>query len=290
MYVTRFAPSPTGPLHLGHVYSAAIGYRRAQALGGSFLLRIEDIDRVRSRKDWEDRIYDDLSWIGLRWNSPVLRQSERLGHYQAALDHMTDLGLLYPCKCARADIRAALSAPQEDVPIHGPDGLIYPGTCRHRSMSDATPQDALRLNIGAAFEYLARFKPLQNISFTETGPIYEGHHIYDSAHFQNTIGDVVLARRDMGTSYHLSVVVDDAAQGITEVVRGADLWEATPLHRFLQSLLNLPEPKWHHHALIRNETGKRLAKRDDARAISTYREAGESPADVLRRVGLDRPC
>jgi glutamyl-Q tRNA(Asp) synthetase len=287
MYITRFAPSPTGPLHLGHVYSAAIGYRRALLSGGRFLLRIEDIDSARSSKDWENQIYDDLSWIGLSWEVPVLLQSDRQRHYKTALEHLATLGLLYPCRCARADIRAALSAPQEGTPFHGPDGLIYPGTCRHRPMSDATPNDALRLNMHAALTYLARNKPLQSLSIIETGPIYDGHHSYDATHFQDAIGDVVMARRDMGTSYHLSVVIDDAAQEITEVVRGADLWEATPLHRLMQCLLNLPELKWHHHTLMRDENGKRLAKRDDARAISTYRKAGESPKEVLRRVGLD---
>lgn len=289
MSITRFAPSPTGPLHLGHVYSAVIGYRRARASGGRFLLRIEDIDHARIRKHWENRIYDDLSWIGLTWEHPVLRQSEHLADYTAALGKLVALGLLYPCRCGRADIRAALSAPQEGVLVHGPDGVIYPGTCRHRPMSEATPQDALRLNIVAALAYLERSKPLQNVSFTELGPIYDGYHIYDGAHFEQAIGDVVLARKDMGTSYHLSVVVDDAAQGVTEIVRGADLWEATPLHRLLQLLLGLPKPHWYHHALIRDERGKRLAKRDDARAITTYREAGETPGDILRRVGLDGP-
>lgn len=287
MYVTRFAPSPTGPLHLGHVYSAAIGFKRAKAKGGRFLLRIEDIDRSRCRKDWEDRIYDELSWIGLHWDQPVLRQSERLPQYQRALDQLSDLGLLYPCGCSRADIKAALSAPQEGTPIQGPDGLIYPGTCRDRAMSDASEADAIRLNMPAALAYLKTTNGLKTISFTETGPIYDGRHVYDVPHFTNAIGDVVLARRDMGTSYHLSVVLDDAAQGITEVVRGADLWEATPLHRLLQLLLDLPEPQWHHHTLIRDAAGKRLAKRDDARAVSTYRDAGETPADVLSRVGLD---
>ncbi len=286
MYVTRFAPSPTGPLHLGHVFSAATGYMRAKAEGGRFLLRIEDIDQSRSRKDWENRIYDDLSWIGLHWDNSVLRQSERLRDYQNALDTLTDLGVLYPCRCSRADINAALSAPQEGAQIYGPDGVIYPGTCRNRRMSDATATDAIRLNIRMVLDVLRSSNSLRYIDFLETGPIYDGRHTFQRAHFVDAIGDVVLARRDMGTSYHLSVVIDDAAQGITEIVRGADLWEATPIHRLLQLLLDLPEPRWHHHALIRDHAGKRLAKRDDARAVATYRAAGETAQDVLRRVGL----
>ena len=269
---TRFAPSPTGPLHLGHAASALIGHDRARALGGQFLLRIEDIDRDRSKPAWEAAIYDDLRWLGIIWETPVLRQSDRMTDYAQALDKLHKLGLTYPCRCNRADIRAALGAPQEGAPLHGPDGLIYPGTCRQRT--DPGPQDAIRLNMAKA---MAR---LGEVRFTETGPLHGGDHIRTTAQMVETIGDIVLARRGWGTSYHLAVVVDDAQQRITEVTRGADLFDATPIHVVLQRLLGLPTPLYHHHALVRDETGKRLAKRDDARALALYRAEGATPDDI----------
>ena len=279
-YVTRFAPSPTGPLHLGHAFSALTAYERARAEGGTFLLRIEDIDRARSKPEWEAAIHDDLRWLGLDWPEPVLRQSDRLPLYRDALDQLSGLGVIYPCGCTRGDIRAALSAPQEGAPLSGPDGLIYPGTCRHRAMNSASETDALRLDIEQA---LAIVGPIE---FEETGPLATGRHLHAPDDMIRAIGDVVLARRDFGTSYHLSVVVDDAAQGVTEAVRGIDLFEATPIHVLLQRLLCLPVPRYHHHRLIRDEAGKRLAKRDDARALSRYRAEGATPADVREMIGL----
>ena len=277
-YLTRFAPSPTGPLHLGHAYSALTAFDRAQSQGGTFLLRIEDIDRSRCRPEWEAQIYADLHWLGLTWPEPVMRQSDRLPAYAAALGRLATLGLIYPCRCTRADIRAALSAPQEGV--QGPDGPIYPGTCRHRSMTEAGAQDAIRLDMAKA---TALTGP---ISFQENGPLRSGLHILDPQDMIDAVGDVVLARRDMGTSYHLSVTVDDAAQGITEVVRGVDLFDATAIHVLLQRLLDLPTPTYWHHDLIRDDHGKRLAKRDDARAIALYRKDGASPAEIRAMVGL----
>jgi len=282
---TRFAPSPTGPLHLGHAFSALTAAERAQRAGGAFLLRIEDIDRARARPEWEALIYEDLHWLGLSWPSPVMRQSTRLGAYGAALELLWDMGLLYPCTCNRRDILAAASAPQEGAPITGPDGILYPGTCRHKhDRSGPRPEDAvLRLDMGRA---LARGV---EIRFHETGSGPDGQSGALGVDAQTLIagvGDVVLARRDMGTSYHLSVVVDDAAQQITEVVRGQDLFEATPIHVLLQNLLQLPTPRYHHHRLIRDAAGKRLAKRDDARALRTYREAGLDPEDIRQRIGL----
>ncbi len=275
--VTRFAPSPTGPLHLGHAYAALVAVQRAGA--GQFLLRIENIDRSRCRPEWEAQIYDDLAWLGLRWQRPVMRQSERLPVYRAALQHFAAEGLIYPCRCTRADIRVALTAPQEGASL-GPDGVTYPGTCRGRSMSDAGPTDALRLNMSAA---LARLGPL---SFIETGPLFAGRHLLDHDWLRDVAGDVVLARRDVGTSYHLSVVLDDAAQGITEVTRGCDLFDATPIHVVLQALLRLRTPTYYHHDLIRDESGKRLAKRDDARAIAVYRSEGLTPDALAQRFSL----
>jgi len=270
---------------LGHAYSALLAYDFARAAGGEFLLRIEDIDQSRARPEWEAQIYDDLAWLDLTWPTPVMRQSERQNVYDAALDQLWQRGLLYPCTCSRADIAAAVSAPQEGAPLHGPDGVIYPGTCRTQgSRSGARPTDLpLRLDMRRVMKQL----DLPCIMFHENGagPNDEtGAMAY--ADMVQTVGDIVLARRDMGTSYHLSVVLDDAAQGITHVVRGQDLFEATKIHVVLQELLDLPTPTYHHHRLIRDETGKRLAKRDDARAISLYRSEGCTPTEIREMVGL----
>lgn len=273
---TRFAPSPTGPLHLGHAYAALTAARLADP--GAFLLRIEDIDRSRCRAEWERAIETDLRWLGLDWPLPVMRQSDRLPAYAAALDRLAALGVTYPCRCRRADIRAALSAPQEGADIVGPDGLVYPGTCRGRSMRDADPHDAIRLDAARAFDLLG----VSQVGFDDEA--VAGPHRITAAAFAATIGDVALARRDMGTSYHLAVVVDDAAQGITVVTRGEDLFESTFIHAVLQELLKLPQPLYHHHRLIRDEHGKRLAKRDDARALSLYRAQGASPDNIRQLV------
>lgn len=281
IFTTRFAPSPTGPLHLGHAYSVLLAHDLARAEQGRFLLRIEDIDQSRARPRWEAQIYDDLTWLGLSWEQPVMRQSERQSAYDAALDDLWARGLLYPCYCTRADIAAATSAPQEGAPQFGPDGVIYPGTCRVLLIPQAArPRDtALRLNMAKACASLACA-----FEFTEHGmnePVS-----FTSSDLVNSVGDIVLARRDMGTSYHLSVVLDDAEQGITNVIRGKDLFEATQIHVLLQKLLGLPHPQYLHHLLIRNDAGKRLAKRDDARAISLYRAEGATPQDIREMVGL----
>ncbi len=266
-FVTRFAPSPTGRLHLGHAFSALTAWDFAEASGGKALLRIEDLDTGRARREYEDGICEDLRWLGLSWPEPVMRQSERGEAYAEALDRLRALGVLYPCTCTRAEIAAALSAPQEGVPAR-----VYPGLCRGRS--DAPETAAWRLDLARA---LALVGP---ISFDETGPEQPGRHRVHGPRLAAEIGDVVLARKDVGASYHLAVVVDDAAQDVTCVVRGADLVAATPLHRLLQALLGLPVPVWRHHRLIRDETGRRLAKRDDARALSTLRREGATPADI----------
>lgn len=285
-FTTRFAPSPTGPLHLGHAYSALLAFDMARAAGGTFLLRIEDIDQSRARPQWEAQIYDDLRWLGLDWPAPVMRQSDRLTVYRATLERLWQMGVLYPCTCSRRDIEAAASAPQEGgAPLVGPDGIVYPGTCRPSAPpSRAMPEDTpLRLDMARALDMVA--PP----TFRETGAGPEGETgiiTADPAAMIAGIGDVVLARRGMGTSYHLSVVVDDAAQGVTCVVRGRDLFEATVIHVLLQGLLGLPVPEYHHHRLIRDESGKRLAKRDDARAIALFRAEGASPDDIRRMVGL----
>lgn len=283
---TRFAPSPTGPLHLGHACSALLAQDIAQAENGVFLLRIEDIDQTRAKPEWEVQIFDDLTWLGLSWPTPVMRQSDRSGTYASALDALWSRGLLYPCSCSRRDIQAATAAPQEGAPLLGPDGVIYPGTCRPKgSQHDSRPKDvALRLNMSRAVSDLP-----EQLGFEEEGQGLAGETgriSFAASDLIAQIGDIVLARRDMGTSYHLSVVLDDAAQNISHVVRGQDLFEATQIHVVLQHLLDLPTPVYHHHKLIRDEHGKRLAKRDDARAIAKYRADGASPGDIRRLVGL----
>lgn len=287
-FITRFAPSPTGPLHLGHAYSAMLAHDMARAADGTFLLRIEDIDQSRARPEWEAQIFDDLAWLGLAWSRPAMRQSDRLPTYRAALERLWEMRLLYPCTCRRRDIEAALTAPQEGAPVYGPDGLVYPGTCRGRDRTGAFPDDAvLRLDMAAALDRIGH--PL---SFKETGAGPEGETgVIPVARKTLTecVGDVVLARRDMGTSYHLSVVLDDTAQGVTQVIRGEDLFSASQIHVVLQVLLDLPTPIYHHHRLIRDDAGKRLAKRDDARAIARYRAEGATPDDIRRMVGLPSP-
>lgn len=286
-YVTRFAPSPTGPLHLGHAYSALIAHQRAMDRNGRFLLRIEDGDISRARPEWEALIYADLRWLGISWPEPVLHVTAREKIYASALKNLEELGLIYPCSCTRRDVMNALSAPQEGAPLHpdtGPDGVIYPGTCRNRSMADFKPGEAIRLNM---VKSVATLGDVSRFTWQETGPFETGQHALDADHLIHSVGDIVLARKEIGTAaYHLSVVVDDAAQGVTEAVRGADLIDATPIHVLLQALLNLPTPDYHHHDLIRDEAGKRLAKRDDAKAISKFREEGLSPEDVKALIGL----
>jgi glutamyl-Q tRNA(Asp) synthetase len=277
--ITRFAPSPTGLLHLGHAFSALTAWDMARADGGRFLLRIEDIDRPRCRPEFEAAIHDDLHWLGLDWPEPVMRQSDRLPAYDAALARLADMGLTYPCSCTRADIREALSAPQEGAQP-GPDGPPYPGTCRARPMSERKPDDAIRLDIARAAALTGA------LAFSETGPGRGAAQTMPPDRLIHEVGDIVLARRDIGTSYHLAVVVDDAAQEITHVVRGEDLFSATPIHVLLQRLLGLTTPVYHHHRLIRDEAGRRLAKRDDARAIQSFRATGHSPDDIRRMVGL----
>ncbi|MCA0961122.1 tRNA glutamyl-Q(34) synthetase GluQRS [Salipiger bermudensis] len=284
--ITRFAPSPTGPLHLGHAYSALLNHDRAKAAGGTFLLRVDDLDQSRARPEWEAQLKDDLRWLGLDWPEPCRRESEHLGAYEAALDRLWDMGLLYPCHCTRRDIRDALSAPQEGAPVSGPDGLVYPGTCRPAAPpTGPRPEDTtLRLDMARACAALAR-----PVKFEETGAGPDGQTGSIETAAQDmvaTIGDVVLARREMGAAYHLAVVIDDAVQGVTEVIRGRDLFEATRIHVLLQGLLELPTPRYHHHRLIRDETGKRLAKRDDARAIALYRSEGRTPREIRDMVSL----
>ncbi len=291
--ITRFAPSPTGPLHLGHAYSALLAHDMATRSGGAFLLRFEDIDRTRARVEWEKAIEEDLNWLGISWQPPIVRQSDNTLTYNEYLRDLWQKGLLYPCSCNRRDIAAALEAPQEGVSLRfGPDGPVYPGTCRPETpVSDQMPPErtAMRLNIHRALAMIADLPPLD---FMETGtPANETARsiVVPPDDMTQNVGDIVLSRKDFAGSYHLSVVLDDAAAGITHVIRGEDLFEATKIHVLLQRIFDLPTPVYHHHALVRDENGKRLAKRDDARAIAKYRAEGASPQDIRRMVGLPPP-
>jgi glutamyl-Q tRNA(Asp) synthetase len=277
MIVTRFAPSPTGYLHLGHAHSALTGWRAARRAGGRFLLRLEDIDQTRCRPEFAVAILEDLAWLGLDWDGPVRVQSEHFADYRAALDRLEAAGLLYPCFCTRAAIKAevarAVAAP------HGLEGPLYPGTCRALEPAErarriaAGESFALRLDVAAA---LARCGPL----FWEDE--IAGRIAADPA----SLGDVVLARKEAPASYHLAVTVDDALQGVTLVTRGVDLFAATHIHRLLQALLDLPVPRWRHHPLLTDAAGRRFAKRDRAQTLRALREAGHGPADVRALAGF----
>ena len=292
-YTDRFAPSPTGELHLGHGFSALVGWRAAQAAGGRFLLRIEDLDQGRSRPEFVEAIYRDLAWLGVEWEQPVLFQSARLAAYRTALDRLTGLGLTYPCTCTRRDIAEAVAAPQEGVlssgPPNGPNGLVYPGTCRGRAHQPGEPA-AIRLDMRRAIAVLGGPAAVAALHFREldAGPDGETGDIrLDPEALTAGTGDVVLARRDGASAYHLAVVSDDAWQGITHVTRGRDLFPATPFHRLLQALLGLATPVYRHHRLIRDARAKRLAKRDRAHSLAQLRADGWQPAGVLHRLGLD---
>jgi len=262
--VTRFAPSPTGWLHLGHAYAALFAHEKAA--GGRFLIRLEDIDGTRARPEYEEAIFEDLAWLGLNWETPVRRQSDHWDDYRAALAKLEALGLLYPCFCTRREIQEEIAragnAPQ------GPDGPLYPGTCRNRGLGEREE----RIAKGEA--YAQRLDVAKATRLVSQELVWSDRDHGSFIAKPNVFGDVVLARKDTPASYHLAVVVDDALQGITLVTRGEDLLEATHLHRLLQELLGLPVPEWHHHRLITDETGKRLAKRDDAKSLRSLRAAG----------------
>jgi glutamyl-Q tRNA(Asp) synthetase len=272
MIVTRFAPSPTGLLHLGHAYAAITAYES----GDDFLLRIEDIDKGRSRDKFIEAIFHDLKWLGLSWDEPTLRQSTRMGAYAEALVNLKARGLVYPCFCTRAEIAAEVARIGEAQ--HGPDGPVYPGICKALSLEEGQKRIAtgevyaLRLDVTKASGLTG---PL---TYTERGL----RHAVNPFRF----GDIVIARKDMPTSYHLSVVVDDAHQQVSLVTRGEDLRSATHIQRLLQALLKLPEPAYNHHPLVLDEDGKKFSKRDGAVSLQSLRDAGATPADVRARIGV----
>lgn len=283
--VTRFAPSPTGYVHLGHAFAALMASESACAVpGGRFLLRIEDLDATRCREPFVAALMEDLAWLGLRWELPVVRQSQRLDAYAAALAQLQARGLLYPCFCTRREIAAeiALSA----AAPHGAQGAIYPGTCRglqavraQQRIAAGEPY-ALRLDVAKA---AAMTGPL---SFMEGGR-GPGGETGTQAVEPLRAGDVVLARKDMPASYHLAVVVDDAWQGVNQVTRADDLFAATHVQRLLQALLGLPAPRYGHHRLLLDEQGRKLSKRDGAPALRALREQGSSPQQLRQRLGME---
>ncbi len=275
--ITRFAPSPTGHLHLGHAYSALFAANAAARAHGTFLVRIEDIDQGRCRPEFETQIFEDLSWLGLSWETPVRRQSEHFADYQDALDRLEEMKLLYPCFCTRKDIQAEINA-SGGAP-HGPDGPLYPGTCRRLSPKITSARIAagkayaLRIDMAAA---VARTGALEWHD-QESGVI---------AARPERFGDVVLARKDTPTSYHLAVTWDDHLQGVTLVTRGQDLFDATDVHRLLQALLDLNVPGYHHHKLLTDEHGDRFAKRNQSETLKSLRDNGKTPDDIRTLVGM----
>lgn len=268
--VTRFAPSPTGRLHLGHAYSALLAHDYARERGGAFLLRIEDIDPGRARPEHIDAIIEDLMWLGLGWDDEIVYQSERLSLYAEALERLKAQGLAYPCFCTRSAIATEIAA--SATAPHGPDGPVYPGTClslleAERARRIGSEAHAWRLNVEAAV--------------AAAGPLYWHEGETEMLAEPQAFGDVVLARKDAPTSYHLAVTLDDAAQGVTDIVRGRDLFASTHVHRLLQALLGLPTPTYHHHGLLLDTQGRRLAKRNGAPTLAELREQGCDPLALV---------
>lgn len=285
--VFRFAPSPNGFLHLGHAFSALMNFDSARRSEGRFLLRIEDIDATRCRPEFEAAIYEDLAWLGVSWETPVRRQSEHLADYRAALDRLAALGLLYPSFESRAEIAALVKARDTDGDWpRDPDGApLYPGTAkslaateRERRLRSGAPF-ALRLDMEAARRLAGDLTWIERGSGPdgETGEILARPEAW---------GDVILARKDIPTSYHLSVVIDDALQGVTQVMRGQDLFRSTAVHRLLQEILHLPQPVYHHHDLIRDAEGKKLSKSSGAIGLRKLRSGGMTTAELRSLVGL----
>jgi len=280
--VTRFAPSPTGYLHLGHVYAALFAEALAREAGGRFLVRIEDIDSGRCRPEFEDKIYEDLRWLGLEWETPVRRQSEHLTEYAKALQRLTRMGVVYPCFCTRKEIEAEIE--QAGRAPHGPLGAVYPGTCRLLTISERRQRFADRT------PYALRIDAYRAMAIAERdngGPMHwtdreAGVVVCDPS----ALGDMVVARKDTPTSYHLAVTLDDHLQGITLVTRGRDLYAATHVHRLLQALLGLNVPEYYHHDLLEGEDGTRLAKRDVNMTIQALRESGKKPEEIREMAGF----
>jgi glutamyl-Q tRNA(Asp) synthetase len=286
--VFRFAPSPNGHLHLGHALSALLNADMARAAGGRLLLRIEDIDATRCRPEYEAAIYEDLRWLGLVWEEPVRRQSEHFADYRAALGKLDAMGLVYPSFESRAEIAAMVAAKEATAPWpRDPDGApLYPGAAKTMSAAERTERVASGAPYALRLDMQAALAGVPRLTWSETGagPACEtGTIAADPAAW----GDVILARKDTPTSYHLAVVVDDAAQRATDVVRGRDLFQATSVHRLLQALLGLPEPRYHHHRLLTDAGGVKLSKSTRSTGLRELRAQGLTPADIRRIAGLD---
>jgi len=287
-FVTRFAPSPTGHLHLGHAFSALTVFSAAREAGGRFLLRIEDIDTTRCQPEFEQAIYDDLEWLGLIWETPVRRQSEHFAEYQAGLDRLIAIGVVYRCFKTRKEIVEDIGrAPHH--PGEGPEGAIYPGPAEPLSANEEAEKVATgepfawRLSMRAVQD---RLGDLSRLTFREIGEGPNGE-TGDCPIQPDLIGDAILARKDIGTSYHLAVTLDDALQSITHVVRGQDLFFATTMHRILQELLGLPAPIYQHHRLLAGEDGERLTKRHKSETLRSLRAAGTRPDDIRLQFGFN---
>ncbi|GJL96845.1 MAG: tRNA glutamyl-Q(34) synthetase GluQRS [Hyphobacterium sp.] len=287
-FITRFAPSPTGQLHLGHAYSALIVFEAARKAGGRFLLRIEDIDTIRCSPEFEVGIFEDLDWLGLEWEEPVRRQSEHFDDYFAVIDALATRSLVYRCFKTRKEVMEEIGrAPHH--PGEGPDGIIYPGPSEPMSIDE----DAARIAAGDPFAWRLSMQAveealgdLSHLTFTEigAGPNGETGECVIQPDF---IGDVILARKDIGTSYHIAVTLDDALQDISHVIRGQDLFFATSLHRILQELLDLPVPVYQHHELMTGEDGERFTKRDKSETLASLRESGVKAADIREQFGIN---
>ena len=272
--VERLAPSPTGGLHLGHVFSALTAFRNAKKNQGLLKLRVEDIDSTRCKRSFEKEIIRNLTWLGITWDGKIMRQRYRKKYYGAALDHLLKNGLLYPCSCSRADIKNAISAPHTDEKL----AQTYPGTCRNSSTNK--PIKALRLNIAKAI----KLYPGKYVSFLGSGPASDcklEQQTTSKMSLEARFGDLIIARSDIGTSYNLAVVIDDAAQNVTHVSRGNDLFSITPIQILLQFLLNLPTPVYYHHALLYEQSGKKISKRSSPKSVSTLQRNGFTPDEVI---------
>ncbi|MDF1824533.1 MAG: tRNA glutamyl-Q(34) synthetase GluQRS [Verrucomicrobiales bacterium] len=281
MTVTRFAPSPTGHLHKGHAYAALKAWNFALEHNGRFLLRIEDIDFNRCEQAKTEQIFDDLAWLGLKWETPVRIQSQHLEDYHSAADKLRNDGLLYPCFCTRKDILREVE--EAGRAPHGSEGPVYPGICRRLS------QDEQEHRIASGEAHALRLDLEKALEKTGASMTWQDSLAGEQIARPEVLGDAIIVRKDIGTSYHLAVVVDDGLQEITDIVRGVDLFESTHLHVVLQRLLGLPTPNYHHHALLTDEKGERLAKRNQSITLKALRESGMSPAEVIGECHL-RSC
>ena len=295
--ITRFAPSPTGHLHLGHALAAIEAFDMAMERGGRFLLRMEDIDVGRAKPEFEEAIYEDLEWLGLSWESPVRRQSEHMDDYAGALATLDEMGLLYPCFCTRKEIMAEIEQSRTAPHLlnQGPDGPPYPGTCLNMDAHEVKNKEsenapyALRLNMKKAMAVVGEMSPLKWPALTWPALTWPTLTWIDKNKGEITaqpeiFGDVVLARKDVPTSYHLAVTLDDHLQGVTLVSRGKDLFAATHLHRLLQALLSLDTPVYAHHNMMKNEDGSRMSKREKSMTLKSLRESGHKPSDIKELV------